>query len=48
MNDLPTEYLKLKIKRLDNSWDSTEREIEIEAKGQRNQEWWQEVSQNLK
>ena len=48
MNDLPTEYLKLKIKRLDNSWDSTEREIEIEAQGQRNQEWWQEVSQNLK
>ena len=48
MNNLPTEYLKLKIKRLDNSWDSTEREIEIEAQGQRNQEWWQEVSQNLK
>lgn len=39
MHDLPKEYLQLIIKRVDDSWDSTKRTVDFEAKGQRNQEW---------
>lgn len=39
MDDLPDEYLQLTIKRVDDSWNSTKRMIEFEAKGDRNQKW---------
>lgn len=39
MDDLPDEYLQLTIKRVDDSWNSTKRVIEFEAKGDRNQKW---------
>ncbi|MDE7056534.1 MAG: tRNA (adenosine(37)-N6)-threonylcarbamoyltransferase complex ATPase subunit type 1 TsaE [Lactobacillus sp.] len=39
MDDLPDEYLQLTIKRVDDSWNSTKRMIEFEAKGNRNQKW---------
>lgn len=32
-NDLPDEYLQLTINRVDDSWDSTTRKIEVIAKG---------------
>lgn len=39
MNDLPDNYLQLTIKRIDNSWDSTKREVEFNAQGLRSQAW---------
>ena len=47
INDLPKDYLQLKIKRVDDSWDSTEREIEIKALGARNYDWWKKVKNSL-
>lgn len=47
IDDLPDDYLQLTIKRVDDSWNSTKRIIEIQAKGARNKDWWQEVSQKL-
>lgn len=43
MNDLPDDYLQLTIKRIDDSWDSTKRVVEVKAEGKRNEEWWQET-----
>lgn len=39
MDDLPDDYLQLTIKRVDDSWNSTKREIEFIAKGERNEKW---------
>ena len=39
MNDLPDEYLQLTITRVDDSWDSTKRVVELNAHGERNEEW---------
>lgn len=47
IDSLPDDYLQLTIKRIDDSWDSTKRKIEVEAKGKRNQDWWQGVAKNL-
>lgn len=47
IDSLPDDYLQLTIKRIDDSWDSTKRKIEVEAEGKRNQDWWQGVAKNL-
>lgn len=47
IDDLPEDYLELKINRVDNSWDSTERKIEVKALGKRNSNWWQKVKKDL-
>ncbi|RVU69841.1 MULTISPECIES: tRNA (adenosine(37)-N6)-threonylcarbamoyltransferase complex ATPase subunit type 1 TsaE [Lactobacillus] len=41
MTDLPDAYLKLKISRIDDSWNSTKREVELIAQGSRNEQWVQ-------
>lgn len=38
-NDLPENYLELVLKRIDDSWDSTKRVIEIHSHGKRAEEW---------
>ncbi|MGQ5709261.1 tRNA (adenosine(37)-N6)-threonylcarbamoyltransferase complex ATPase subunit type 1 TsaE [Lactobacillus sp. PSON] len=43
MNDLPDNYLQLVITRVDDSWNSTKREVEFITKGKRSQEWLQDV-----
>lgn len=43
INDLPDEYLELKITRIDNEWDSTTRRVEFTAKGERNEAWLSEI-----
>lgn len=48
INDLPKKYLKLNIKRIDDSWNSTKRLIEIENPGERNLQWWAEVLSEIK
>lgn len=47
IDDLPENYLQLKINRIDNSWDSTEREVEVKALGERSKAWWQKVKASL-
>lgn len=43
INDLPDEYLELKITRIDNEWDSTTRRVEFIAKGERNEAWLSKI-----
>lgn len=43
IDSLPADYLELRLKRVDDLWDSTKRIVEPIIKGQRNQEWWQTV-----
>lgn len=43
INDLPDEYLELKIIRIDNEWDSTTRRVEFIAKGERNEAWLSKI-----
>ena len=43
MNDLPEDYLQLVITRVDDSWNSTKREVEFITKGKRSQEWLKET-----
>ena len=39
INELPDEYLQLDIKRVDDSWNSTKREVELKPKGRHNEKW---------
>lgn len=39
INELPDEYLQLDIKRVDDSWNSTKREVELKPKGIHNEKW---------
>lgn len=43
MDDLPDSYLQLTIKRVDDSWNSTKRVVEFEAKGTRSQTWLEDT-----
>lgn len=43
MDDLPDGYLQLIIKRVDDSWNSTKRVVEFEAKGARSQAWLEDT-----
>lgn len=45
--NLPQEYLKLNIKRVDDSWDSTKRNVEVTIEGKKYIQWWDEVIKNL-
>lgn len=36
---LPETFLEITIKRVDDSWDSTKRIVEFDAKGARNKQW---------
>lgn len=42
-NDLPENYLQLTLKRVDDSWDSTKRQVEVTMKGPRAEQWWHDV-----
>lgn len=44
---LPKDYLKLNIKRVDDSWDSTKRKVEATIKGEKYIQWWDKVMKNL-
>ncbi|KRL90318.1 hypothetical protein FC46_GL000222 [Lactobacillus kalixensis DSM 16043] len=48
MTELPDEYLQLNIKRVDDSWNSTKREVEIQAKGKRNEDWENDILTKFK
>jgi len=39
MKDLPDDYLQLIITRVDDSWKSTKRVVELKPKGERNEKW---------
>lgn len=43
MNDLPDQYLKITITRVDNSWNSTKRIVNFTPVGQRNVDWVKKV-----
>ncbi|WP_297818286.1 tRNA (adenosine(37)-N6)-threonylcarbamoyltransferase complex ATPase subunit type 1 TsaE [uncultured Lactobacillus sp.] len=47
IDSLPDDYLQLTIKRVDDSWNSTKRIIEVKAKGIRNKQWWDSVLQEF-
>ena len=44
---LPETFLEITIKRVDDSWDSTKRIIEFDAKGKRNNQWSKNILQLL-
>lgn len=47
IDDLPKDYLELKIKRVDDTWNSTKRVIEVNEQGVRSKEWWQDAKQKF-
>ena len=44
---LPETFLEITIKRVDDSWDSTKRIVEFDAKGKRNNQWSKNILQLL-
>ena len=44
---LPETFLEITIKRVDDSWDSTKRIVEFDAKGKRNNQWSKNILQSL-
>ena len=44
---LPETFLEVTIKRVDDSWDSTKRIVEFDAKGARNKHWSKSILQLL-
>ena len=44
---LPETFLEITIKRVDDSWDSTKRIVEFDAKGVRNKQWSKSILQLL-
>ena len=44
---LPETFLEITIKRVDDSWDSTKRIVEFDAKGARNKQWSKSILQLL-
>ncbi|QNQ82535.1 tRNA (adenosine(37)-N6)-threonylcarbamoyltransferase complex ATPase subunit type 1 TsaE [Lactobacillus sp. PV037] len=44
---LPKNYLKLNIKRVDDSWDSTKRRIEATIEGEKYAQWWEKIIKSL-
>lgn len=44
---LPETFLEITIKRVDDSWDSTKRIVEFDAKGARNKNWSKSILQSL-
>lgn len=44
---LPETFLEITIKRVDDSWDSTKRIVEFNAKGARNKQWSKSILQLL-
>lgn len=46
--DLPTHYLQIIIKRVDNSWNSTKRTVEFKPQGKRNEDWIKDILKILK
>lgn len=44
---LPQNFLKLNIKRVDDSWDSTKRKVEATIEGKKYTQWWDEVMKHL-
>ena len=44
---LPETFLEITIKRVDDSWDSTKRIVEFDAKGARNKKWSKSILQSL-
>ena len=44
---LPETFLEVTIKRVDDSWDSTKRIVEFDAKGARNKQWSKSILQLL-
>ena len=44
---LPETFLEITIKRVDDSWDSTKRIVEFDAKGARNKKWSNSILQSL-
>lgn len=45
--NLPDAYLELKITRVDDSWNSTKREIELKPKGANYQTWAEKIIDNF-
>ena len=43
MNDLPDDYLQLTLKRVDDSWDSTKRVVEVNAQGKQAKDWLEDT-----
>ena len=45
--ELPEQFLQLTIKRVDDSWSSTKRVVEFEAKGERYKQWAENIIEKI-
>ncbi|MBA1395360.1 tRNA (adenosine(37)-N6)-threonylcarbamoyltransferase complex ATPase subunit type 1 TsaE, partial [Lactobacillus sp. XV13L] len=46
--ELPADYLEIVIRRVDDSWDSTKRVLELNPQGKRNERWLDDMMRLFK